>query len=84
MEPLYIKSSELAGRFFITSASYVHPLPSLYIVLDWGGQSDFQILSLEISTVGSEGHPPPSSSLPGRTVGGMGMEGTNLGWRGQS
>ena len=65
MEPLYLKSSELAGRFFISSATCVHPLPLLYIVWDWGGQSDFQILRLETPALGSEGHPPPSSSLPG-------------------
>lgn len=50
----------------------VHPLPLIYMV--WvgegyvEGQSDFQLLSLEVPALVSEGHPTSLSSLPGREM----------------
>lgn len=61
-----------------------HPLPSLYVA--WGGgggrggREGLPASGLEIPALGREGHPLPSSSLLDRDAGGMGMEGTNLGW----
>ena len=55
--------SQSSERWSINTTVYVEEM--LYIVWDWGGQSDFQILRLETPALGSEGHPPPSSSLPG-------------------